>query len=582
MRRLKTIIPIAGILLLILSAASMYVALQNLSELRSAEDYEDRGIFTFQPYDVLPVQVKNTGASSRDRRMNPTKTVYMVYYRATDGIGYKWSDEAISRDAGQKIVDAGKTVERRVLSIPEDGTYITVEPEQTAESYTESLRGKYTQIVGFSFIYIVFFIILLILTKLIRLLRKNRTRNEEVERFNSPVGPTQFGPEIAEPRPRRRWRWAALLAPVPVVLLLFVFWSIGHRASDPVTLDYNRTDTVWSCQELSLRFTLPIDGEYHDVEELQKQREQALGRSKSAGQVVLAAADNSEGSTMSLTVVRRDRPTDASVLEAVQAFANQVARDGTYQLSGQEDLTVAGQQWMTWRIETPERNLVHYYLCRQSGAYWLIMVSYCPLISTPPAILTCFDGENTVSVTPANAYLPAVNEEGYCILDVPPSLMGNKTQEELLEEWQKDLKNASPEDMVRAAWTELRANEDGSVSYIFTPEQYQRMKRAYYCQGTRIWPEMFGINPGDIIKRISYEKIDRDGIPWGVGVWIDQTAYVGAGSFSNFVSQFVPMTMIGRYQLMCGVPTQEWTLHVVLRDAETNEVLAEGDFPMEE
>ena len=108
------------------------------------------------------------------------------------------------------------------------------------------------------------------------------------------------------------------------------------------------------------------------------------------------------------------------------------------------------------------------------------------------------------------------------------------------------------------------------------------MKRAYYCQGTRIWPEMFGINPGDIIKRISYEKIDRDGIPWGVGVWIDPTAYVGAGSFSNFVSQFVPMTMIGRYQLMCGVPTEEWTLHVVLRDAETDEVLAEGDFPMEE
>ena len=87
MRRLKTIIPVAGILLLILSAASLYVAVQALLEIRPAEDYEDIGVLTFQPYDVLPVQVQNTGASSRDRRMNPTKTVYMIYYRATDGSG---------------------------------------------------------------------------------------------------------------------------------------------------------------------------------------------------------------------------------------------------------------------------------------------------------------------------------------------------------------------------------------------------------------------------------------------------------------------------------------------------------------
>ena len=41
MRRLKTIIPVAGILLLILSAASLYVAMQALSDIRPAEDYED-------------------------------------------------------------------------------------------------------------------------------------------------------------------------------------------------------------------------------------------------------------------------------------------------------------------------------------------------------------------------------------------------------------------------------------------------------------------------------------------------------------------------------------------------------------
>ena len=143
MRKLKTIIPVAGILLLILSAASLYVAMQALLVIRPAEDYEDIGVLTFQPYDVLPVQVKNTGANSRDRRMNPTKTVYMVYYRATDGSGYKWSDKALTRDLGKDIVEAGETVQRRVLRIPADGTYITVEPDQTAGSYTEGLRQKY-------------------------------------------------------------------------------------------------------------------------------------------------------------------------------------------------------------------------------------------------------------------------------------------------------------------------------------------------------------------------------------------------------------------------------------------------------
>ena len=154
MKKLKSVITVAGIMLLILSAASLYVVLPLSSEVRPADSYEDKGVRTFEPYDVLPVQVQNTSASSRDRRMNPTKTVYMVCYRATDGSGYKWSDEVPAKSYGESVVEAGKTVERRVLSIPEAGTYITVEPGQTAESYTEELREKYHGIIGLSVSYI--------------------------------------------------------------------------------------------------------------------------------------------------------------------------------------------------------------------------------------------------------------------------------------------------------------------------------------------------------------------------------------------------------------------------------------------
>ena len=146
MTKLKSIIFVAGVMLLILAAAMGYLSIKYLSAILPADSYEDKGIYTFSPYQVLPVQVQNTGASGRDRRMNPTKTVYMVYYRDTSGSGYQWSEQALTRELGQEIVDAGAAVERRVLAIPADRSYITVESDQTAESYTAGLRQKYVTV----------------------------------------------------------------------------------------------------------------------------------------------------------------------------------------------------------------------------------------------------------------------------------------------------------------------------------------------------------------------------------------------------------------------------------------------------
>lgn len=143
MQKLKSIVFVAGVMLLILAAAMGYLSIKYLSAILPADSYEDKGVYIFSPYQVLPVQVPNTGASGRDRRMNPTKTVYMVYYQDTSGSGYQWRQQALTRERGQEIVDAGAAVERRVLAIPADRSYITVEPGQTAESYTAGLRQKY-------------------------------------------------------------------------------------------------------------------------------------------------------------------------------------------------------------------------------------------------------------------------------------------------------------------------------------------------------------------------------------------------------------------------------------------------------
>lgn len=160
MEKVKSIGFVAGLMLLILAAVMIYLSAKGLFTIPSADSYQDNGTRTFEPYQVLPVQVRNTSAYSRDRRMNPTKTVYMVYYRATDGSGYEWSDRAITRELGQETVKEGVPVTRRVLSIPSDRTYITVEPEQTAESYTAGLRQKYVLALALSAAYILVYLVI--------------------------------------------------------------------------------------------------------------------------------------------------------------------------------------------------------------------------------------------------------------------------------------------------------------------------------------------------------------------------------------------------------------------------------------
>lgn len=157
--KIKALIFTAGMMLFILSAVLLALSVSNLSDMLPAEECQDMGIHTFVPYEVYPVSVKNIGVSGRARRMNPTKTVYKVYYFDGSGEGYQWSVEVLSREQGQALIDAIETVERRVLGIPSSGTYITVEPWESAKSYAARLKRKYVQVLGASGVYLFFYII---------------------------------------------------------------------------------------------------------------------------------------------------------------------------------------------------------------------------------------------------------------------------------------------------------------------------------------------------------------------------------------------------------------------------------------
>jgi len=41
----------------------------------------------------------------------------------------------------------------------------------------------------------------------------------------------------------------------------------------------------------------------------------------------------------------------------------------------------------------------------------------------------------------------------------------------------------------------------------------------------------------------------------------------------------LPAVILGRYQVTCGIPGDEWAVHVTVKDADSGEVISEHDFP---
>lgn len=141
------------VLALITAATSIFRYINELP----ADAYIDKGIHTFKPYAVYPIQVKNTSASTKYRRTNPTKTIYKVFYRTSKIGGYQWSVEVLSKSIGQEIVAEGKPVKRRILSIEKENKYITVDSIYTAESYVSKNKKRYITLFLISMIYLLGF-----------------------------------------------------------------------------------------------------------------------------------------------------------------------------------------------------------------------------------------------------------------------------------------------------------------------------------------------------------------------------------------------------------------------------------------
>lgn len=159
------IVRVIGIMGLILSIACLTLGVKGIATIRPASDYEDMGVHTFSPYKVLPYTVENR-ATSRDKRNNPTKTVYVVYYQTSDGTGYQWKLETSNdKDYADQILAKGDSVDRRVLSIKENGKYMTVDTDLTADTYVAGQQKRYLWMAGLSGGYLVLCVALWLVMK---------------------------------------------------------------------------------------------------------------------------------------------------------------------------------------------------------------------------------------------------------------------------------------------------------------------------------------------------------------------------------------------------------------------------------
>lgn len=159
------IVRVIGIMGLILSIACLTLGVKGIATIRPASDYEDMGVHTFSPYKVLPHTVENR-ATGRDKRNNPTKTVYVVYYQTSDGTGYQWKLETSNdKDYADQILAKGDSVDRRVLSIKENGKYMTVDADLTADTYVAGQQKRYLWMAGLSGGYLVLCVALWLVMK---------------------------------------------------------------------------------------------------------------------------------------------------------------------------------------------------------------------------------------------------------------------------------------------------------------------------------------------------------------------------------------------------------------------------------
>lgn len=83
----------------------------------------------------------------------------------------------------------------------------------------------------------------------------------------------------------------------------------------------------------------------------------------------------------------------------------------------------------------------------------------------------------------------------------------------------------------------------------------------------------------EYIKDAEYTEIDENGVPWGLTVWVDGKAYTSFALVNSYSVTLGPAVYMGMFQIFSGISGDKWSVQVTVKDAETDEVISETDFP---
>ena len=190
----------------------------------------------------------------------------------------------------------------------------------------------------------------------------------------------------------------------------------------------------------------------------------------------------------------------------------------------------------------------------------LSFISGCGKTLEAPPLLP----ENSVS-SPKDEIPFSPNEEGYIEVVLPKNLLGGKDAQGVIEDFNKS--NMLGEN---GLVFDIFANPDGTATYVFTPDQFTAYRSAMYSNARETLY--------DLDSFVSAEYPDE--MMETITVSVDEKPYASSVLDRNWLHSALA-AYAGTYQVLCGVPQDEWTCTITILDNATRKTIRETTFPNE-
>ena len=209
-------------------------------------------------------------------------------------------------------------------------------------------------------------------------------------------------------------------------------------------------------------------------------------------------------------------------------------------------------------------------ICSVIFAFLLLSLSSCAVSTSE---LPSTGGANTAAsasaampapdLTPpssAGSVLPS--GDGLIRVTLPVNLLGGK-----------DAATYADEAMSESAFfTDVTANFDGTVTCVFTPLQYLAYKGRIYTLG-----HMENLDPTTIISTVYNDDRMTD-----ITVFVNKDSYGSWGAaytLDRYATTLMLAVTAGTFQILCGVPPDEWHVTITIKDAATGEIIGTAVYP---